>query len=227
MYKVARLNGGVSISRDSEFARNIKEVIRLYKPNRLLETGTFLGEGTTRIIAEELVNVNKKAHFVSLEVSKEYARRAKDNLLNHNLIVDIRNGLSIPKQLLPGEEEIKKSVMDGPDNIYVDHEEKDRLDLYLKEIKYDGKDDDLIGKVLNEWNGKVDFVLLDSAGCLGYVEFKYLLSKVKFDFVLVLDDVKHIKHCNSAEYIKESNRFKIIKVSDEKFGFLIASFRYI
>ena len=77
---------------------------------------------------------------------------------------------------------------------------------------------------MRAWNGKPDFVLLDSAGHMGIIEFDYFLSLVRGPCTLMLDDTRHVKHHPSLQRMKADPRFVIELESPEKFGFVLASF---
>src|ERR1700682_5661688 len=91
-----------SVGTDSEFARTLKRVFRERRPTRILETGTHLGTGTTRIIGEAIREAGLTGvQFISIEVNPDYVRQARENARATGIDVDIRHGLSVPRQLLP------------------------------------------------------------------------------------------------------------------------------
>lgn len=217
------------VDNESLFKQAIENVFLKFKPKKILETGTYLGEGTTRIIIESIIKANiEQFIFYSVEVDRSKAEKAFINLSKRGLnkYVKILNGLSVPKDILPTYDEIKKYTVDQIefDNIIIDHHEFERAQKYYEETNYDNVVDDVIGKVLESFDYKLDFALLDSAGHIGFIEFKYLISKLKSPCVIALDDVNHIKHYKSLQYIKNDKRFQILYNENEKFGFAIAYF---
>jgi hypothetical protein len=46
------------ISQESDFARSIREIFTKYRPTKIIETGTYLGTGTTSVIASTLRQLN-------------------------------------------------------------------------------------------------------------------------------------------------------------------------
>jgi hypothetical protein len=84
--------------------------------------------------------------------------------------------------------------------------------------------DDLLGGCLREFGGRPDFVLLDSAGHMGHIEFAYLLSQLTGPCHIALDDIRHIKHHRSFRQIQSNPRFELLVSSNEKFGFCLANY---
>src|SRR6185503_14533145 len=97
----APIESGSSIASDSEFARELRALIHLVRPHRILETGTLHGLGTTRIIGEALNEYGIIPDFRSIEVKAENVDIAKGNATVLKLPVTVEHGLSIPRDLLP------------------------------------------------------------------------------------------------------------------------------
>jgi ADP-heptose:LPS heptosyltransferase len=110
------------------------------------------------------------------------------------------------------------------DGIFVDHQEKQRSILYFKETDFKQVPDDLLEKCLDHFDYCPDFILLDSAGHMGNIEFHYVIDKLKKPCIIALDDIYHIKHHKSYLQMKKDPRFTFIAVSKEKFGFCVAEF---
>ncbi|HTY38565.1 MAG TPA: glycosyltransferase family 9 protein, partial [Bacteroidota bacterium] len=214
---------------ESQFADAIKEVFSELRPKWVLETGTYLGEGTTRVIAATLHDLGlKSTTFCSIEVNPAHYELALQNLAARNLLgsVKLLRGLSVPRSILPTLEEIEKQCVRDVeyDDIVVDHREQERALLYYKETDFTGAQDDLIGEFLRACDYRPDFVLLDSGGHMGNIEFNYLIDKLQGPCVIALDDIYHIKHHRSFRQIQSDPRFKLLKESHEKFGFCLARF---
>lgn len=217
------------VSSQSSFSKIIEQTIFENKPKKILETGTYLGNGTTKVIAKSLNKIGSHdTVFYSIEVNPQNYYSALQNLSQEGLLgnVNLLNGLSVPRIILPSKEEIKNSTVEDIeyDNIFIDHEAANRVDLYFDETNYPDAEDDLIGKCLIEFDYKPDFVLLDSGGHMGNLEFNYLLNKLRSECIIALDDIYHIKHHKSFIQIQNDPRFEILYSSEEKFGFCFASF---
>ena len=76
---------------------------------------------------------------------------------------------------------LKRSTVDNVefDNIFVDHHENERAELYFKETNFNNVPEDLLGECLKKFNYKPDFVLLDSGGSYGFMEFNYLINQLQ------------------------------------------------
>ncbi len=217
------------IDGESDFARAIRELITSIRPTKIIETGTYLGQGTTRAIASALKETgNTEATFFSIEINPNNLNQAAMFLNKEGLLERVRllQGLSLQRRLLPNESDIHRNLVENPEfaDIYVDHKENERAKLYHAETNFQGGDEDLLKKTLDVFQGKPDFVLLDSGGHIGGIEFDYLLSNLKGPCYIALDDIYHVKHHRSFKRMQQDSRFKILRSSKEKFGFCLAHF---
>ena len=213
----------------SEFSREIHRLFTEIRPQKIIETGTYHGSGTTRIIAGALKDSGvENSTFYSIEIDPRNCIIAAENLRAAGLLEYVRivNGVSIPRKELPSREEIQDYTVDNIefDDIFVDHQASERALLYYQETAFDDVPDDLLGNCLKEFDHRPDFVLLDSGGHIGYAEFVYLIGKISASAYIALDDIFHIKHRKSFELVKSDPRFDIRVTSGEKFGFCIARF---
>lgn len=185
----------------AKFNSKLTEFVAQHKFTKLIETGTMFGTGTTRAILNGLSGDYK---FISIEADPEHFKIAKRNLRGVKGI-HLVNGLSIGRPDLP----VSISA-EFPEFVVVDHQPKNRLELYLKEVGHNVHDHAL-NIALAEFDFRPEFVMLDSAGYMGTVEFKYLMDRVKGPFYLALDDTDHIKHFDTMQYIRNHpEKFEII-----------------
>ena len=220
----------MAVDQHSEFSRVLFELFVRIRPQKLIETGTYLGKGTTLIIARALQNAGLDgAEFHTIEVNPIHYAQALGNLDQAGLLnrVTLHHGLSIPREDLPNAEATRNSTIEGLEGleIFVDHPQESRVVRYLQETSH-RCEDDLLGQVLVGFDGKPDFVLLDSAGHMGYQEFCHLMRHVRGNFYLMLDDVNHLKHYRTVQQIRKDPRFSLEIESPEKFGFALAYFRF-
>jgi hypothetical protein len=225
-----------TISPTSDFALNLWLLFDTVRPKRIIETGTYTGVGTTAIIASAIEDVLEQGglradevRFFSIELNRTLVQRAEANLRDSKLdrYVTLLQGLSVPRALLPTPSEIKARCVDGIADlpIVADHHESDRVYRYYSETAgHEGAEDDLLGRCLEEFDGRPDFVLLDSGGHMGYVEFEYLIERLKGPCYIMLDDVFHVKHHLSFARMVHDRRFDVRCVNREKYGFAIARF---
>ena len=210
----------------SQFARSIHRVIEQTGPRKLIETGTYLGTGTTAVIAMALrdLGLDDVAMFCSIEVNPKNAVRAKQNLAKMGLNVEILNGLSVPRccclrcsksskasfeMSLPINSSLITKKLIGPSSISMRRISRPCPTTCL-------------ARSCRTFDDRPDFVLLDSGGHMGFVEFRYLIDTLRGPCVIALDDVGHVKHFRSFETIRRDERFEVLAQSDEKFGFCIA-----
>lgn len=220
------VKNGMVVSDDSAFSEAIRRIVQQVRPQKIIETGTYLGRGTTAILAEALRVAGLKATFFTIEVNPKYHAQARAYLESKGYSVKPLCGLSIPRRLLPDREQISFSLLQvaGEESIFVDHPDSVRAERYYQETDFPNVPDDLLGRCLEAFDGRPDFVLLDSAGHLGWIEFQYLLERLKGPCILALDDIYHVKHYRSFQRMQKDKRFEILTVSKEKFGFCIARF---
>jgi predicted O-methyltransferase YrrM len=218
------------VTQDSKAAVALSLTISFIKPKNIIETGTFIGLGTTSIIINSLLS-NKITDFKfhSIETNEEFYNRADANLTEKGIrrYVNLWHGSSIAKELVPPVEKVKEMT-----------KELKRFGLNIGEVpdeylfKYDKESIPSNGKygvfseVMKELDGKLDLVCLDSAGQLGYYEFTEILPMIKSDCYFFLDDVFQLKHYKTYIHMNQDKRFNIMYVNREKFGFLLAKYTY-
>lgn len=181
----------------SAFNEALKMTILEMGLTRVIETGTYLGNGTTRAILSALKEQNRPFDFYSIEVNPDHYYIAKTNLGNVAGL-HLFNGLSVDRADIPSG--VQFFV---PDTVVVDHEEAVRDAMYLREVDFDVPDN-MLDRALAKFNYRPELVVLDSAGNMGMIEFGYLMNKVKYPFILALDDTHHVKHYDTMEFIRDN-----------------------
>jgi len=219
----------MSVNIWSDFGKVLRELIREEKPKKIIETGTYLGRGTTTVIASSLRDFNIGfIKFYSIEVNPNHFKSAFVHLKNSGLLgfVSLINGLSIYRHQLPDKDKIKREFLDKewPEGVYIDHDKEFRVDRYFNETRFDQVPDGMLLNCLEGLDYSPDLVLLDSGGHIGEVEFDSLIPVLKKPCIIALDDVFHVKHYYNLQKIKKDNRFKVLHLSKEKFGFAIVKF---
>lgn len=209
---------GAAIAADGKFGDALRRSIKEREFKHLVETGTYNGQGSTRLISEAK---SKGSLFQSIEICPALHQEARAL----NLDCELMLGLSVPRAMLPPARIIDLDVWEArSEEMDVDPVPGQEAAFYMSEVGYPGPDCLLERCVLD--GSHPDFVMLDSAGHLGYYEFLYLMSMVSKSFVLALDDIRHLKHYRSFAWIQADDRFKILE-SDmvERHGFCIAEWR--
>lgn len=222
------LPGDVAYTGGSEFSDAVSSLIRKERIMSVVETGTYLGMGTTMAVASGIEDV-PGAVCATIECSPAHYRRAIWNLSSAGALGRIVPllGLSVPRSILPRPSDIVRDyVVDDSSDVFVDHDPEERAELYHKETDFPGVPDDLLSLGLSLFGGRPGLVLLDSAGHMGIVEFEYLMRIVPSDhsFFLALDDINHVKHDRTIRRIESDKRFSILFRTNEKFGSCVARF---
>jgi ADP-heptose:LPS heptosyltransferase/glycosyltransferase involved in cell wall biosynthesis/predicted O-methyltransferase YrrM len=218
---------GTSVEAESSFGTEIRKLFAEIRPRKIIETGTYLGTGTTAIIVSALETLGiHDAIFYTIEVNPQNYTSARAFFAANNMNVRALNGLSVPRSMLPDPDEIaRRTITDVDyDGIFVDHNQENRVQFYYDETDFPLVEDDLLYKCLERFDFRPDFVLLDSAGHMGSIEFDYLIDHLQAECYIALDDIYHVKHHCSFQRIQSDPRFEVFTASKEKFGFCIARF---
>lgn len=223
------------MSDDKNLQELLKKTIKDKEITHVLETGTFQGKGSTRMVAEAFLNYRAPEKFVTIEANYFSWIKAVENLKPYPFVTPVW-GLSLNRAeaiKFVEDDEMLKNADKYPD-VYCDGGENPHQ-FYIKEIKGElgnsrfkilnkvyerkvkkemkahHKGDDLLVKYLTEMRGKNLLVLLDSAGGVGYLEFKKTIETLKDQsYLLILDDIHHVKHYRSYQDVKNSSDFTII-----------------
>ncbi len=218
----------MSVDAETRFESELRAIFREKRPATIIETGTYLGQGTSSIIWRALRDFGISADFTTIEVNPEHHRRAVEHFKSQGMEIRAELGVSVQREMLPDKTEIADRFITNReyDGIYYDHDESVRADRYFAETNFN-VNDDLLRKTMQRCAFKPDFVLLDSAGHMGFIEFQYFMTLIQGDCILMLDDVYHCKHFKTLQVIKQDPRFEILVESHEKFGFCIARYTHI
>ncbi|MGB6483360.1 MAG: hypothetical protein WBE86_07730 [Candidatus Acidiferrales bacterium] len=232
---------------DTQLRRLLIELCESLPLTHILETGTYVGLGSTTFIAE-IFNKQSCApqKFITIEASYSNWRKAKHNLQDFPFVEPLW-GLSIPRQEALNFIKNDTAIINHynyPD-IFID-EVEDPITFYSAEICgrlgrrmrspieelrqfvdrrrfYAGED--LLGHWLSIFRSHTPLVVLDSAGGVGYLEFntvqKIMLTQPYF---LLLDDIHHLKHFRSYRDVHASDKFEVLGESQGA-GWLLARYQ--
>ena len=196
-----------------EFLKHLTALIASNGITKVIETGTYLGTGSTKAIIDGLKMHKKPFHFISIEVNPEHHRKAQRNV-GRIQGVELWNGCSINKD----HPLISTDFSSLPDHVVIDHQPENRTALYEKEVAFNVPEN-LLKNAVDFFDGKPELVILDSAGHFGWAEFNVLFELINNPFILALDDINHGKHYWSMETIRKSpETFQVIFETNDKFG---------
>lgn len=221
----------MTMGEDPNLTSVLSKLIQDEKIDAALETGTYLGLGSTKFVAECLAKVPWPKNFITIEANYENWREAVFNLRRFPFVQCLW-GASVHI-----EEAVKFIAADDMlinhqnyHGIYIDTLD-DPVGLYTKEIRgeynFTGFQIPDITDYLCNWDGEdllqrlqllghgAPLIILDSAGGIGLLEFQTVLKVMENNpFFILLDDIHHIKHYRSAALIEASPRFETLARSD-------------
>jgi len=175
----------------NEFRDVVRRLVKQYEIREVVETGTYLGTGSTAVFAGEGLDV------FTLECNVNHLMTAAENLQGMSNVCFI-HGLSLKRErIIAG-----LMAMDFPEGgIYDSPNPKV---FYVQEANQPVLVEDALELLAK--NEVRQLVFLDSGGGLGYLEFVEFMSwpsSVRRNKVLLLDDVTHVKHAKSVQSLKD------------------------
>ena len=211
------------------FAACIGQVIRERKIRVTLETGAYDGSGSTAAIVEALGGGQfpQSLHY-AIEINPARASACAARYTGKNVMVMC--GLSVPRKSLPSMEALERAIVERlPDDVVIDWPGEPASTIarsYAEEIGDPVEDDMLLRAFRPRSALNPQFVLLDSAGHLGEIEFDRVMGLVgDTPIVLAMDDTRHFKHWHTARRIAFDGRWHVIaRDNAERNGWLIAEF---
>lgn len=174
------------------------EAIKKFQPQHVVETGTHKGTGTTRVLLHALQAAACKVQtFNTIEVDPYCYSDACYNLRGTGVTCNqgLSVGLAEAIEVLTTDEFLRNA----PENVAIDVEDPQG---YWNEIHGNGQPvtENLLKVLLPKPN---PLICLDSAGALGWLEFRKVLELQKaYPTLFLLDDVNHVKHYRSMQYIQ-------------------------
>lgn len=235
----------ISISQLDNIIEVIKGINSKKRITHIIETGTYLGTGSTKIIAKAIIN-NKPDVFITMEANWRSWRRARINLAKFEFVKPLW-GKSVATaeaiNFIENDDTIKNHSM--YENIYIDGG-KDPITFYKNEIlgnfgysrlKYINKiykfienrnlakyysGEDLLKTYLEKYKDNEPLIVLDSCGGIGFLEFT-IVENIMSDsnYYILLDDINHLKHFRSYKRIQATKEFEILSINKDC-GWLLA-----
>ncbi len=201
---------GYGMSAANDLINNIRTLVGQEVITKVIETGTYMGLGTTKAVLKGMREHEMEFEFYSIEVNPQYAKMAMKNNVGVKGL-HILNGLSVPKSQLPTD-----ATFNVPNHVIVDYKPHERFKNYMAEVSHNVPDC-LLKVAIEKLDGIPELVILDSAGHMGLIEFKYLMSLVPHhEFYLLLDDIGHVKHYETLQLIKSNeSKYNVIWESDQ------------
>jgi len=229
----------------NERLKNLMRAVMRQEPfNFVIETGTYLGLGSTTFIAESFPADRPPSSFITIEANWNAWRKARKNLARFPFISPLW-GKSVPTEEALSfirTDEMLANQQNYPD-VYIDNT-ADPIAFYSNEIlgrlqpgwlarplawlgeildaKRHYQGEDLLRRYLRQFCAARPLIVLDSAGGIGFLEFNIVQEIMAGrTYTILLDDIYHIKHYRSAVSIRSDPDFHVIG-SDEQGGWMLA-----
>ena len=223
----------MTVRDDPDIELALTELRKEWPITIVIETGTYLGTGSTRIFAEAFSRTRVPQRFITMEGNWSYYRAAK-KILKRFSFVDVKWGLSVNLQKATNfimEDEALTDHIKYPD-VFID-DVNDPKAFYLREIGTGSasasslkqlikkalfwQGEDLLAFYLRAYRNQRPLVILDSAGGLGQLEFTTTLCSMgEMSYAIFMDDTHHLKHFRSLEHIKRDRSFKVIRIANDQ-----------
>lgn len=223
-------NADISVAKSAELTNTL---LKISEENIqvIIESGTYLGTGSTAIIADVFKTSPTLERFYTIEVNPQFYKTARKNLKKYPFVTCL-NGFSLSLsdaiQFLEKDTVINNHAA-YPD-IYID-DTSDPEKFYKNEILgylqrnrnkrniigrlFCKPKENLLTEAINQNIRKKLFIVLDSSGGIGFLEFSVMERLLKNNnYFLFLDDIHHIKHFRSKEFILNSRNFRILKIQE-------------
>jgi len=182
--------GDIEASHDPEFKDAITSIQSTFHIEEIVETGTNLGLGSTKVFAETGLPV------YTLECNPTIFAQAVENLKHYKNVTCI-NAYSLPYKDMTdfiNQDNIYNSnldiMVDGPG---------DHRTFYHKELGPFNIKENILPSLIN--NNQKQIIFLDSAGGIGYLEYTTVMTCINNNIgqykILILDDCLHVKHYRS------------------------------
>jgi hypothetical protein len=174
----------------------------------IVETGTYNGLGSTQVFAK----TNK--YVFSIECNYNNFLNASKNLAMYDNVCVI-HGLSLKR------EKIITALLEEDFDIDTTYDSKHPKSFYMREISQTVVVENALELFCK--NKRKQLVFLDSAGGVGYLEFKSFMSIGDVfleNKILMLDDINHIKHKRSVEFLLKDG-IEVNISSDNRFAWCI------
>lgn len=185
----------------SQFGMWIDKTITEYKPNTIVEIGTWKGLGTTKRIIDSIEKNQITPTFISLESNLSLYEIATINLKDKLNTVKLVRGRIVDK------EDVESFLS------------KNQITEQMKGwLRSDLNDYMNCENVLNQIPETIDFLLLDGGEFSTYHEWIALKERTK---IVALDDTLTLKCKQIREELLNDENYKVIIDSSDRNGFAI------
>jgi hypothetical protein len=195
------MNNQGQILDGSQFGVWIDKIITEYKPNTIVEIGTWKGLGSTKRIIDSIIKNKITPNFLSLESNQSFYDIANINLKNYLDIVTLILGRIIESEDI--QSFISKNTISNQMYKWLESDLKDYL---------------ICKNVINKIPSKIDFLLLDGGEFSTYIEWRILKDRCN---IVALDDSLILKCKQIREELLNDTDYTLIVDSSDRNGFTI------
>jgi hypothetical protein len=195
------MNSQGQILDGSQFGVWIDKIITEYKPNTIVEIGTWKGLGSTKRIIDSIIKNKITPNFLSLESNQSFYDIANINLKNYLDIVTLILGRIIESEDI--QDFISKNTISNQMYKWLESDLKDYL---------------ICKNVINKIPSKIDFLLLDGGEFSTYIEWRILKDRCN---IVALDDSLILKCKQIREELLNDTDYTLIVDSSDRNGFTI------
>lgn len=224
------------MSDDPELQHLLQKIISENEIEGVVETGTYDGLGSTTTLAEAFrTSAMTPNFFYTCDINLSKFKKARKNLAPYPFVsclwgrsVKLDEAIEFMSHddMLNHHEKYPDIFIDGAENPvsfylaeckrgFMSH--KRAIGYFMRApffrllgiAKYQGED--LLRRLLTRHSNARTLIVLDSAGGIGFLEFKIITEIMKHRrYWLLLDDIMHIKHYRSFEQIKTDPSFHLL-----------------
>lgn len=190
---------------NAEFKKVIDNIVKDNEFDEIIETGTYNGLGSTSIFAKT------DKYVFSIECNFNNFVNASRNLAKFDNVCVV-HGLSLNRN------DIIKSLLEEDFDSDTTYDSKFPKSFYMREVSQQVVVENALEVFCK--NKRKQLVFLDSAGGIGYLEYKSFMSmgdEYLKNKILVLDDINHIKHERSVQDLLLRG-YEVNKSSDNRFA---------
>ena len=219
----------VSMSKDELFQSTLKDIFTKNNVDYVIETGTWLGTGSTQTLAKAFpANRPPKAYY-TIEGNLTFHSIARLNLLKWPFVKPLW-GDTVAKekalQFIKHDEALHHheqyadvfiDTLEDPVNFYTNEVEgKLGKNWVISLVDWFGetflnRKENLLQNLLLQHRDNRPLVLLDSAGGIGWLEYQTVRDTLSNrPYWLILDDIHHLKHFRSFEDVRTRVDFRVI-----------------
>lgn len=219
---------GISVARSERLVEALQGLVQRLRPQAVVETGTYLGLGTTRLILEATADAPPEV-FYTIEASPVHYADAVANLL-HAPHVHCLWGLSVDRcaaeAFIRDDAFLREPAARG--ELFIDSDTP--VEAYLAEVGGAGGTGQAVEIIPEAWlerllprlREKRPLIALDSAGGIGWLEYREVRRLMgSAVFGLFLDDINHVKHHRSFVHMRSDPAIELL-AHDETAGWAVA-----